>query len=230
MGVPTMWLNACEYSLQITGVVSSIKVSLKVSISSCQGAEPDVGPNNLLHSFVSSSGLMVSSLTSWGQEIGLGRNQTQGARYSSPKLADQMPYCSWRIVASCGVLDFAGCWCEAILLVWVLTAARRRSQRVSRGLEPMGEAGGRSQGVEPEGEAEGRSQRAEPKGVAEGRSQRAEPEGQSWRPREIIHTGAGVGHICPELGLLFNSDQQCLGPWGECCRAWWTCTHSLGVL
>ena len=48
-------MNACEYSLQIKGVVSSIKVSLKVSISSCQGVEPDVGPNNLLHSFVSSS-------------------------------------------------------------------------------------------------------------------------------------------------------------------------------
>ena len=149
MGVPTMWVNACEYSLQIKGVVSSIKVSLKVSISSCQGAEPDVGPNNLLHSFVSSSGLMVSSLTSWGREIGLGQNQTQGARYSSPKLADQMLYCSWRIVASCGVLDFAGCWCEAILLVWVLTAARRRS----RGVEPRGGAGGRSRGAEPRGGA-----------------------------------------------------------------------------
>ena len=43
--------------LQIMGVVSNIKVSLKVSISSCQGAEPNVGPDTPLHSFMSSSGL-----------------------------------------------------------------------------------------------------------------------------------------------------------------------------
>ena len=80
--------------------------------------------------------------------------------------------------------------------------------------EPEGGAKGRSQGAEPEGGAGGRSRRAEPEGGAKGRSQRAEPrggaEGRSRRSTETIHTGAGVGYVCPELGLLFNSDRQCL--------------------
>ena len=58
--------------------------------------------------------------------------------------------------------------------------------------EPEGGAKGRSQGAEPEGGAEGRSRRAEPRGGAEGRSRRS---------TETIHTGAGVGHVCPELGF-----------------------------
>ncbi len=100
----------------------------------------------------------------------------------------------------------------------------------SRRAEPEGGAGGRSRGAEPKGGAEGRSRRAEPRGGAGGRSRGAEPEGgaegRSRRSTETIHTGAGVGHVCPELGLLFNSDRQCLGPWGECGGAWWTFTHS----
>ena len=71
--------------------------------------------------------------------------------------------------------------------------------------EPEGGAKGRSRGAEPEGGAKGRSRRAEPEGGAGGRSQRAEPEGgaegRSRRSTETIHTGAGVGHVCPELGF-----------------------------
>ena len=109
------------------------------------GAEPDVGPDTLLHSFVSSSGLngQFSSQLRSGDRLGAEPNSGSRILFSKAWWPDAVLQ-----LASCCQLWWTGLW--GVLMWGCLTCVGPNS----------------CQEAEPEGGAEGRSRRAEPRGGA----------------------------------------------------------------